>query len=115
LTVGIDNNGSTALRTAICRLRCDDTPTCDDVVLPQGGQAPDQRAVVSRNGRVVWPSGLIGLPQIARYDVERRLLTFLTTPADGDVSRESVDAAGDVVVWPDSRLGTSDVWFGTLR
>lgn len=115
MTVGVDNNGSTVLRTAICRLSCDDTPTCDDVVLPQGGQAPDQRAVVSRNGRVVWPSGLIGLPQIARYDVERRLLTFLTTPDDGEVSRESVDAAGDVVVWPDSRLGTSDVWFGTLR
>jgi hypothetical protein len=63
----------------------------------------------------VWPSGLQGLPQIARYDVERRLLTFLTTPDDGEVARESVDAAGDVVVWPDSRLGTSDVWTGTLR
>jgi hypothetical protein len=116
MTVGVDEGGGRrSLRTAVCRLACDNTPTCDDFTLLPAGPSPDQRPVVTRGGLVVWPSGLQGLPQIARYDVERRLLTFLTTPDDGEVARESVDAAGDVVVWPDSRLGTSDVWTGTLR
>jgi hypothetical protein len=116
MTVGVDEGGGRrALRTAVCRLSCDNTPTCDDFTVLPGGPSPDQRPVVTGTGLVVWPSGLLGLPQIARYDVERRLLTFLTTPDDGEVARESVDAGGDVVVWLDSRLGTSDVWTGSLR
>lgn len=116
MTVGVDEGGQrVALRTAVCRLSCDATPTCDDFTILPGGPALERRPVVTRTGDVVWPSGLLGLPQIARYDVERRTLTFLTTPDDGEVARESVDAAGDVVVWPDSRLGTSDVWTGSLR
>jgi hypothetical protein len=56
-----------------------------------------------------------GLPRIARCDVERRLPTFVATSDDGEVARESIDDDGDVLVWPESRLGTSAIWTGTLR
>jgi hypothetical protein len=70
---------------------------------------------VSRRGFVAWPNGAGRLtPQIDRYDIARNVRVSLTAGRDDGLVRDVVAAAGDVVLWLDGRLGTTDVWFATV-
>ena len=53
-------------------------------------------------------------PQIDRYDIARNVRLTLTAGRNDGLVRDVVAAAGDVVLWLDGRLGTTDVWYATM-
>jgi hypothetical protein len=93
------------------------TPTCvneralDETLRTDGDSGAP---VVSRRGFVAWPNGAGRLlPQIDLYDIVRNARISLTAGLDDGLARDSVVTGGDLVVWLDGRLGTSDVWYAT--
>jgi hypothetical protein len=119
LAVVDPNTNESRMRTRGCELVIiAGVPTCaneralDDARL--GG--PDSgRPVVSRRGFVAWPNGAgRSQPQVEILDFGRNTRISLTGGLDDGLGRDALVAAGDVVVWLDSRLGTNDVWYATV-